>query len=408
MRDTVLISPETLRKHLNTYSSYDKAQWIRLPYTEWRNANTMSSAHAEAMIKVVREDGYLFFDNGEKSFKAPTDAWTFGFYIEPKIFEGVTLTGPCIQMDGSISLNNCSYIDINGTRLYPTENNNEKNEEIDTMNTNSKFMNFEFGPISESSIRMSLYGLAVKNVSGTWVSYDASTCSIMDVDILNFNGRQFMYKVPVAIGAVTVGDIVIHARKPMFVTEVKANSLMAIDPVDGEYKEIVLTKSPFGFNFVTKVVNLMDGFMNTPASQENPFGNMWMLMAMNSNEGKDIDPMMLMLMMSQGNMGNMNPMMLAMMMNNSDKDTSMRDMLLLSMMMGNQNHTCHCVNNYEDRAFDKRFHILDVSPEKKPAQPDIAFGESAESGARVVAHPAPVPEQISEAVKNNLSRPSKN
>lgn len=334
MKYTVLISPTMLRQHLNTYSSYvyDDSRWSRLPYTEWRNASSMSSMQSEAMIKVIREDDYLLFDNGEKSFKTPTGVWTFGSYIEPKIFKGTSF----VEADGSISLNGCSYVDIDGTRHYPTtRNNNEKNEEKDTMNTNSKFMNFEFGPVNESSIRMSLYGLAVKNVSGTWVSYDANTRSIMDVDILNFNGRQFMYKVPVAINAVAVGDIVIHARKPMFVTEVKANSLMAIDPVDGEYKEIVLTKSPFGFNFVTKVVNLMGGFMNTPASQDNPFGNMWMLMALNGDEGKDIDPMMLMLMMS--NSGQMNPMVAMMVMgglgNSSDND--MMKWFILSQAMGN-------------------------------------------------------------------------
>lgn len=339
MKDTVLISPKVLRQHLDTFSSYvySDARWVRLPYTEWRNANVMSSSLSEAMIKITREKDCLVFSNGEKVFRISTDAWTFGSYIIPKIFEDaqdkITVSGPCIKTDGSVSLNDCSYIDIDGSRYYPTTKNND--EEKDTMNTNSKFMNFEFGPVNESSIRMSLYGLAVKNVSGTWVSYDANTRSIMDVDILNFNGRQFMYKVPVAINAVAVGDIVIHARKPMFVTEVKANSLMAIDPVDGEYKEIVLTKSPFGFNFVTKVVNLMDGFMNTPASQENPFGNMWMLMAMNGDEGKDIDPMMLMLMMSNG--GQINPMVAMMVMNgmgtSSDKD--MMKWFVLSQAMGN-------------------------------------------------------------------------
>lgn len=332
MKYTVLISPTMLRQHLNTYSSYvyDDSRWSRLPYTEWRNASSMSSMQSEAMIKVIREDDYLLFDNGEKSFKTPTGAWTFGSYIEPKIFKGTS----------SVEADDGSCISIDGICYYPTtrRNNDEKNEEKDIMTTtNNKFMNFEFGPVNESSIRMSLYGLAVKNISGTWVSYDANTRSIMDVDILNFNGRQFMYKVPVAINAVAVGDIVIHARKPMFVTEVKANSLMAIDPVDGEYKEIVLTKSPFGFNFVTKVVNLMDGFMNTPASQENPFGNMWMLMALNGEEGKDIDPMMLMLMM--GNGGNMNPMVAMMVMGGLGKsgDQDLVKMMLMSSMMSSDN-----------------------------------------------------------------------
>ena len=354
MKEVVLISPETLREHLDTFSSnvYSDARWVRLPYTEWRNANVMASSQSNAMIEVTREKDCLSFCNGEKVFRISTAPWTFGSYIDPILFgDKITISGPCIKADDySISLDDCSYIDIDGTRHYSTTRNYyEKDEEKDTMTTtNNKFMNFEFGPVSESSIRMSLYGLAVKNVSGTWVSYDANTRSIMDVDILNFNGRQFMYKVPVAINAVAVGDIVIHARKPMFVTEVKANSLMAIDPVDGEIKEIVLTKSPFGFNFVTKVVNLMDGFMSTPASQENPFGNMWMLMALSGEDGKDIDPMMLMLMMGGNKMGEMNPMMMYALMG-GDKNKDMLPLLLMSGMFNSTTeHKCSCGNNCEN------------------------------------------------------------
>lgn len=345
MKEVVLISPETLREHLDTFSSkvYSDARWVRLPYTEWRNANVMASSQSNAMIEVIREKDCLSFCNGEKTFRISTAPWTFGSYIDPIIFSDKDKNIPSDFLSFEtdlLAMDDCSCISIDGICYYPTtrRNNDEKNEEKDIMTTtNNKFMNFEFGPVNESSIRMSLYGLAVKNVSGTWVSYDANTRSIMDVDILNFNGRQFMYKVPVAINAVAVGDIVIHARKPMFVTEVKANSLMAIDPVDGEYKEIVLTKSPFGFNFVTKVVNLMDGFMNTPASQENPFGNMWMLMALNGEEGKDIDPMMLMLMM--GNGGNMNPMVAMMVMGGLGKsgDQDLVKMMLMSSMMSSDN-----------------------------------------------------------------------
>ena len=37
-------------------------------------------------------------------------------------------------------------------------------------NKNMKF-NFDFGPVNASTVRMSMYGLAVKNKAGTWVRY---------------------------------------------------------------------------------------------------------------------------------------------------------------------------------------------------------------------------------------------
>ena len=63
-------------------------------------------------------------------------------------------------------------------------------EIVENINTKEKeesmkFGNFDFGPV-DTSIRMSLYGLAIKNASGTYVAYDATNKSVMDVDIVNF------------------------------------------------------------------------------------------------------------------------------------------------------------------------------------------------------------------------------
>lgn len=167
--------------------------------------------------------------------------------------------------------------------------------------------NFEFGPVKSDSIKMSIYGLAVKNASGTFVSY--SDGSLIDVDILNFDGSKFLYKMPVAIKEVKVGDVVIHARKPMFVTEVLAKSLKVVDPVDGEAKEVLLTKSPFKFDFVTKVVNILGSTFNTTANSDNPFGNMWMLFALAGDGNKQSDMLLPLMMMNQNGVAT-NPMMM--------------------------------------------------------------------------------------------------
>ena len=214
-----------------------------------------------------------------------------------------------------------------------------KNKENDKM----KNFNFDFGPCTNDNVRMSMYGLAVKNADGTYVSYNTSTREIVDVDIFNFEGGKYMYKMPVAIKDVAVGDVIIHQRKPMFVEGFSPlGDIFAIDPVVGERKEVMLTRSPFGFNYATKVVNLFGaGGMATP-NADNPFGNMLPFVLMNE-EGGDIDPMMLMFMMNQNGGANTNvfgnPMMMYFLM----KDKGEIDPMMMFMMMNQTpQHTCQC------------------------------------------------------------------
>lgn len=161
---------------------------------------------------------------------------------------------------------------------------------------NNKIFNFDFGPVKGDNIRMSMYGLAVKNRDGNYVAWDKVNENIMNVDILNFNGDGLMYKIPVAIKDIKDGDIVIHNKVPMFVLEVFDKTLDVIDIYSGERKSIILSRSPFGFDFATKVISLIDfGTMggDTP-SEDNPFGNMWPLLML--GDSGSIDPMMLALM----------------------------------------------------------------------------------------------------------------
>lgn len=189
------------------------------------------------------------------------------------------------------------------------------------MDTN-KMIKFDFGPCTHDNIRMSMYGLAVKNAAGTYVSYNAADGSIMDVDIFNFDGGKFFYKMPVAIKDIQAGDIVIHNRKPMFVIEILAETkgLKVVDPFNGERKEIMLSRSPFGFDFATKVVNLIGnlGDIGGEANADNPFGNMAMMMLLCGNDEEismnDILPFML---MSQGQI---NPFMAMMLCGGNTKD----------------------------------------------------------------------------------------
>ena len=212
---------------------------------------------------------------------------------------------------------------------YEKKDNEEKENKM-------KGFNFDFGKITNDSIRMSMYGMAVKNASGVWTAYDKGTGDLMDVDVFNFDGSNFLFKMPVAIKDIAVGDVVIHARKPMFViSKTEAGDLIAIDPVAGEKKTIMPIRSPFGFNFATKIISLFDSLMPTveAPSADNPFGSLWMFALLdNKQDIKDILPMMLM--MNGTNAGSMNPMMWMLMM---DNDSSTKDNLLPLMMLANMN-----------------------------------------------------------------------
>lgn len=206
---------------------------------------------------------------------------------------------------------------------YEKKDNKEKENKM-------KGFNFDFGKITNDSIRMSMYGMAVKNASGVWTAYDKNTGDLMDVDVFNFDGSNFLFKMPVAIKDIAVGDVIIHARKPMFViSKTEAGDLIAIDPVAGEKKTIMPSKNMFGFNFAIKVVSLFDNLMGQTPTSENPFGNMWMLMLMDGkSDMKDIMITMMLMNQASGSTNTFNPIML-MLMNDSD----MKDMAIPLMLM---------------------------------------------------------------------------
>ncbi len=203
---------------------------------------------------------------------------------------------------------------------------NKNEKESKTM----KGFNFDFGACTYDNVRMSMYGIAVKNQAGEWVSYNPATAQIVNVDIFNFEGGKFMFKMPVAPAKVVKGDVIIHNKKAMIVLDIDENGFVVVDPHAGEEKKVVPTSNCFGFNFITKIVSMFDMSAAAP-NADSPFGNMLPLMLMADDQ--EIDPMMMMFMMNQnGDMGDMfgNPMMMYFLMQNSSKDA----ILPLMMMMG--------------------------------------------------------------------------
>ena len=244
------------------------------------------------------------------------------------------------------------------SNCYPVKNFNLKadympasddRKEKENMDTNKMF-NFDFGPV-DSHIRMSPYGLAIRNAEGKYVSFDKETSSMMDVEIFNFEAQNFLLKWPVPVNQIAPGDIVVHMRKPMFVCSVNANTVFAVDIYNAEAKNIMPVKSPFGFNFVTKVISLVD---MTSANADNPFGNILPFLMM--GEGKSFKDIMPFIMATNPAMMQ-NPMMMYALMGEDGFD---KNMLLPMMFAMNPNfmnpmapvapamvapaaeHVCHC------------------------------------------------------------------
>ena len=243
-----------------------------------------------------------------------------------KAIDGYTIT------NGTISLTD--NIEDTARKVFNEEWN--KRKENDKM----KFGNFDFGPCANDNVRMSMYGIAIKNAAGTYVSYDAANGEIIDVDVFNFDGGKYMFKLPVAIKDVKVGDVIIHNRTPMFVVGFAENTgdLIAVDIRAGEKKTIMPMRNMFHFDFVTKIVSLFDMNGVTQPSSDMPFGNMLPLMMM-SDDNKDMDMkdiLMMSMLANGGNMSNMNPMLLYFLASDEADGTSMKDKLLPMMLLSNQ------------------------------------------------------------------------
>ena len=247
-----------------------------------------------------------------------------------KAIDGYTITNGLTT--GTISLTD--NIEDTARKVFNEEWN--KRKENDKM----KFGNFDFGPCANDNVRMSMYGIAIKNAAGTYVSYDAASGEIIDVDVFNFDGGKYMFKLPVAIKDVKVGDVIIHNRTPMFVVGFAENTgdLIAVDIRAGEKKTIMPMRNMFHFDFVTKIVSLFDMNGVTQPSSDMPFGNMLPLMMM-SDDNKDMDMkdiLMMSMLANGGNMSNMNPMLLYFLAFDEADGTSMKDKLLPMMLLSNQ------------------------------------------------------------------------
>lgn len=206
-------------------------------------------------------------------------------------------------------------------------------EENENMKTNNLF-NFDFGPVSENQFRLSPYGLAVNTKDNGWISYNKETEDIFNVEIINFDASKLIYRMPVALSEIAVGDILIHASKPVFVKSInkEAKTVSVINYADATVIDIVPIKSPFGFNFFTKVQTLID-FNDEKANADNPFGNLLPFLMLGDNA--EFNPMLFLLMNKDNNFSN-NPLMLYLLMSeNGDSNAALPFLLMNNSNMFN-------------------------------------------------------------------------
>lgn len=188
------------------------------------------------------------------------------------------------------------------TKVIETKTNIKEN---DTMKMPA--MNFDFGPFTEPGVvALSPYGIAIRTTKGEYLTYNAATGATVDVTGFTFDFQKMIYKMPAAIKDLRAGDMVLHRGKPMYVQSVEEDGIHCIDILNSEAKVIVPVTNMFGFNFVTKVVSLMN-FNAAQPSAENPFGNLMPFMMMSSVMSDDSDNDFSKMMMMSMMMGGSNP-----------------------------------------------------------------------------------------------------
>lgn len=333
----------------NIYKDSNK-EWLNTVYKDVDRVKTSAPDYANVEVNPIRaitkdeaQQAVQDFLNCQISTEASTATASTDWKYDTSTSKTIPIIGGGVSDFSTIKISNdgsygtatisigdnlTSRIDTIEERINKLETNND---DMKGKGNNMKMFNFDFGPIKDNdAVRMSPYGLAVKNVNGTYQAYDKKNGEIMDVDIFNFKADNMFFKMPVGIDAIEAGDVIIFNRRPCFVFGFsEQGDVIAIDIAMGEKKTIMPTRSPFGFNFITKVVSLADGMFGGTPSAENPFGNMWMFAMMDDKSSmKDMLPMM---MLMNGNAGNtMDPMILYFMMKDGNEDTdSMLPFLLM-------------------------------------------------------------------------------
>lgn len=255
-----------------------KTGYYKIPYDSWRLLKKLASSELtfEVETKIRCGEIFLLLNSGSFHYDIPI---TYGFVSIMKE-----------------RLTKAMYTDSNSATTNPKPNKPFFN------------MNIDFGPCGDE-VAFSPYGLAIRNSKGEYFTYNPTSKQTIDVTGFTFTFQNMVYRMPVAASAVKEGDMIIHKYHPMFVSSISEGNIEVIDILESEVKTVIPTSNPFGFNFITKIMPIVN-FGNTAPSPDQPFGNLMpMMMAsmvFGDNEGNNGNDMGKMFMLS-AMMGNSNP-----------------------------------------------------------------------------------------------------
>lgn len=214
---------------------------------------------------------------------------------------------------------------------------NSKEKEKESKMDFSKILNIDFGKVPHTAeLKPSIYGVAVLGFDNRYRAYDKINDKVMDVTGMTFD-TDMLFKIPVAVSQVRVGDVIINASNYVTVTNVHPDgTFTVVDPKASEQKIAIPAKNMFGFDFVTKIMYPFENMVQP--SDDNPFGLNPMTMMMLS-DGADMDmSTILALSMMNGNCGMMDQNMLIPLMLMGNGKSGNKDGLILAMAMMNQPH----------------------------------------------------------------------
>lgn len=211
---------------------------------------------------------------------------------------------------------------------------NAKEKEKESKMDFSKMLNIDFGKVLPTTeLKPSIYGVAVRGFDNRYRAYDKINDKVMDVTGMTFD-TDMLFKIPVAVSQVRVGDVIINASNYVTVTNVHPDgTFTVVDPKASEQKIAIPAKNMFGFDFVTKIIYPFENMVQP--SDDNPFGLNPMAMMMLS-DGSDMDMstvLALSMMSSGGDMMDQNMLIPLMLMGNK---SGSKDNMILAMAMMNQ------------------------------------------------------------------------
>lgn len=240
---------------LDEYTEKVKFGYNKIPYNSWRTLKKLSSTNTDYIVKIeiADENSILYLTDTKTDITSEipvTDGFTY--LIKERTYEMAT---------------------TNSNMSVPI---NENKSATTSASRRSFNLNLDFGPMNDG-VAFSPYGLAVRDSKGEFYTYNPVTAQTIDVTGFTFDFKGMIYRMPVAVKDIKVGDMIIHKHKPMFVTSIDNTNIEVIDILDSEIKSIIPTTNPFGFNFVTKIVSLVNFGGNVP-SPDQPFGNIMPMM----------------------------------------------------------------------------------------------------------------------------------